>query len=896
MLLAPPLMMGQVLLKAPDLAPVAICAMILVLVATVCLYPAQVRSLGRRWRWALPALRGTALVALAASLAKPAAVRTASSSERGSILLLIDRSKSMSVTDNTRSPAQLVALADALGRIPAGARSDSTAGLAGLLDRLRTAAANVKSAVDDLDYARVSGRDITLRQARQREALAKYAEAARSVTTRAESIDPESDLYRRLADLAQVPPAEAQNAWKSDLPARINRAIDALAQFQASADDQLYHSREDVRAACDETAQLSRFALVQQALLRPGGVVARLRAQGDVTAFSLSDVAAPMDLPQSGPLAAAPNGYTTNLTDGIAEAVAGRNVRAAVVISDGRQVSGDRTVLPGLVPAGVPLFAVSAAAPAAPRDLAFADVRAPSSVFAGQQFSVRVDLLHPGISRADVVVHLDAPDSSPPPRTIHIRENQPATATFPLRLSGNGAQKIRLWFARSEGEITDANNQVERWVKVVPQRMKVLLIAGSPGWDFQFVRKAMLRSPEIETRDILLRPGSKLSIPRRELSDQDVVVLFDPPPAAIDATQWDDLEQLAERKGASVILVAGTHLPAESGKAAPIALSKLLPYKVLGYAPAWRVWPGELPEFHFVPPASAQGLDVLRLSESDTAATDTIASHWEQLPGCFRFVQLPEADDRDAWKANVRPLLIESESHLPVLTEMRIGAGRAFFLGTDETWRWRLKSGERDQDRFWRQLINYASDQPYFARSNTLALDTDKVSAEPNEPVHVRARLSDERPGPARKLELEVLRDGKPFATHPLDPADPAGSGRFTATLALPAGDYLLRWSLAAQRGKMATVQVPLHVAASDEAELANLAGDERMLRKIADAANGQYLTLEQINTLPERLAGSMDTHPRVAEVALWDSPYLFFLVLGCLGTEWALRKRVGLA
>ena len=34
----------------------------------------------------------------------------------------------------------------------------------------------------------------------------------------------------------------------------------------------------------------------------------------------------------------------------------------------------------------------------------------------------------------------------------------------------------------------------------------------------------------------------------------------------------------------------------------------------------------------------------------------------------------------------------------------------------------------------------------------------------------------------------------------------------------------------------------------------------------------------------------------RLAEYPLWDSPYLFVFVLACLSTEWALRKRFGLA
>ena len=50
-------------------------------------------------------------------------------------------------------------------------------------------------------------------------------------------------------------------------------------------------------------------------------------------------------------------------------------------------------------------------------------------------------------------------------------------------------------------------------------------------------------------------------------------------------------------------------------------------------------------------------------------------------------------------QAGVGALLVERDSNSPVMTESRLGLGRVFFMGADETWRWRFKSGEADFDR-----------------------------------------------------------------------------------------------------------------------------------------------------------------------------------------------------
>ena len=370
-------------------------------------------------------------------------------------------------------------------------------------------------------------------------------------------------------ELSTVPPADARDAWKNDVPNRITAAQDALAQHQSLLDEQLYQSDDQVRSACDDLSQQSRFALVQQAPFRAGGIVSQLQSHADVSAFSLAESVSQIEMPAGESagrtaVAASPDGQQSDLTRGISQAIAGRNVGAVVLFSDGRQVGGDPTISSGLTQGAVPVFTVSAAAATPPHDLAIANIRMASSVFAGQTFGVHVDLRHEGINRGQIAVHLDVPGQ---PEKVADRANprwpQAAGGGLSHQAFGIGGQKLRIWFPKAEGEATDANNHIERWVKVVPRRMQVLLIASSPTWDFQFVRNALGRSSEVEIKASVLGESQKWPLRSDELTSADVIVLFDPPAAALDASGWDLLEQFVERRGGSVILVAGNHLPAD---------------------------------------------------------------------------------------------------------------------------------------------------------------------------------------------------------------------------------------------------------------------------------------------------------------------------------------------
>jgi hypothetical protein len=199
--------------------------------------------------------------------------------------------------------------------------------------------------------------------------------------------------------------------------------------------------------------------------------------------------------------------------------------------------------------------------------------------------------------------------------------------------------------------------------------------------------------------------------------------------------------------------------------------------------------------------------------------------------------------------------------------------------------------GGRDQDRFWRQLIHYAAQEPYFANGRTLALDADRIAIAPDSPVRVRARMLDTTSDANRICRLQITRNGKPFESQVLPPVGSAGSGRYEAQLSFPEGSYNLSLSTKDDQASM-----PLLVQWDDEAELADLAGDDAFLRRVAEASGGEFFRIENVGRLPDRLAAVSDRRSLYVDLYLWDSPYLFVFVVGCLAAEWAMRKQCGLA
>ena len=162
-----------------------------------------------------------------------------------------------------------------------------------------------------------------------------------------------------------------------------------------------------------------------------------------------------------------------------------------------------------------------------------------------------------------------------------------------------------------------------------------------------------------------------------------------------------------------------------------------------------------------------------------------------------------------------------------------------------------------------------------------------------NQESHSHPRIREGNSKPQASCTVQILQEGKPISTRQLDGA---GSGHFAGDLTdLPAGDFQIQ--LRGTGNDAATdVRVPLHIAVSQEAEMRDVSGDREMLTRISRSSGGQYLPIDQVDRLPERLNALHETESQFVRHPVWNSPLFFGFVLACFAGEWALRKRLGLA
>jgi hypothetical protein len=506
-------------------------------------------------------------------------------------------------------------------------------------------------------------------------------------------------------------------------------------------------------------------------------------------------------------------------------------------------------------------------------------------------------------------------------RTLQLRVKPPADA------KGDGA--------RPKDSTQDAD------VDVVDRKNRVLLIAGGPTREYQFLRNQLHRE-ELHggntVVDVLLQtaqPGisqdatilSHFPGSMEALSQYDTIVAFDPDwqslgvDEAANDVAIDLLERWVAEEAGGLVLIAGPVYTNEwvgdrkLGKLRalyPVEFNQLLKEVKFGSDK-----PGTI-EFT----REGQQAEFLWLSDAGGDVSAGVSEHiWAGFQGVFgcsrvrgkkpnatvyaRYVDPDLTAPRPAGAKAYSGLAGSSDDAPIYMAGQLYGAGRVFYEGSGEMWRLRAMD-ESYFEQFYTKVLRYVSQGRMLRGSRRGFLSVERDSYLLGSVVDVEARLTDAQHKPLSKPQVEAVarqQDGPPLTVQLL--ADPNRKGMYR-------GQFI-----AAQAGP---VRVELPIPDSDEDPLSrqivvkvpdlekeNPQRNDALLTEIADGTKGHYFVgipaaLGETGLPP--LAGQLKDESRTTVRSgdrdkpwerLW-SAWLLCGICGALCLEWLIRRLSRLA
>jgi hypothetical protein len=443
-------------------------------------------------------------------------------------------------------------------------------------------------------------------------------------------------------------------------------------------------------------------------------------------------------------------------------------------------------------------------------------------------------------------------------------------------------------------EASLANNSAEYSVTVNQDPIRVLLVDSTPRWESRYLAAMFERDRRViltrRYHSVIVQDPHLTLLPKTqaEWDGYDMVCLGDLDGNELPPDQQNHLVDFVARRGGLLVCIAGPRgLPRAFSLG---SLASLLPVRVARQ-------PGRASEPVTVS-LTAQGADhpIMQIL-NDPGYNQKL---WPLL------APLQWTADFVVAKPGATVLLsAQNPSKTPIVAVQRYGAGRVFWMGTEESWRWRDRLGERVHQTFWLQVMRWGLAGRLRGKDPRLQVGLDRSSMSPADSVEVRARVASGHGDPVTEPPIaklgkigdagEVIAGSeKTFEMLPM--AEAPGIWHLSLE-GLDEGLWRVTTSHRAAEFRGLTESRDLIVRDQNGVEGLDLGGDLPGLTRIAEVGGHRAGTADQAEALMKDFASKLK--PRNQEhretIRLWNSYASMSLVMVLLCVEWVLRKRQGL-
>jgi hypothetical protein len=617
-----------------------------------------------------------------------------------------------------------------------------------------------------------------------------------------------------------------------------------------------------------------------------------------------------------------PGGAETRLGEAVAraaEAGPAGTLAGVVVLSDGGQNAGldPRSAAAVATRAGVAVHTIGVGSDTLPANVRVADLVAPARVFPGDRFAVSAFLQSQGLAGERVRVELEERPSAGAGESVAVRVLDSVESILgadgdlvPVRfdvpgLAPPGRRLIAVRVVPPAADRSAADNEQAVDVEVVDRVTQVLLMAGGPGREYQFMRNVLERDKSFAV-DVLLGTATAgvsqdarrilEAFPQADepLAEYDAVVAIDYDWRLLDPAAQARLERWVAGESGGLALVAGSvFMDAWLGDSRTATIRGLYPLDLRRRNESAAAGMGAVEPRRLELTRDGGEAEFLQLAGT-RAASDAV---WGEFPGVYACY--PSAGVKPGATVYARLAAGPGADGPVYLAGQFYGSGSVLALGSGELWRLRGLD-DAVYERLVAQLVRHVAQGRLMrgARRGRLIVEQDRVA------VGGTVRIRVVTPGTGRPPECRaVAPDGSQVAV-PLvaEPARPGTlAGGFVATREggwlvevepVTAGDERL--------SRRIQVQLP-------DRELANPRLDRGVLGQLAKATGGTARFLADggsSRAAVEEIAAVLpDRSRREYEMGAADRGFkrrlnaaLLGIGAGCLCLEWIVRRCVRLA
>ena len=548
----------------------------------------------------------------------------------------------------------------------------------------------------------------------------------------------------------------------------------------------------------------------------------------------------------------------------------------------------------------LPVFAVPLGSTREYKDILIKAVKAPSLAFRGREVMIDVTIKSYGYTGLSIPVLLKEGSKLLTAKNTRINAGAGEVTTSLSFIPDEVGQKnLSISIPQQFGESLLSNNSFNLSLRVVRDKIRVLMVSGSPSMNYRFMRIALKNDPSIDLLSfvILRTPSDILNVPTQEQSliPFPVETLFSKEIKSFDLLIFDNLnytvylsphhlESIKEfvRGGGGFAMIGGPNLFNEGGYAMT-PIGEILPVRFAekeDYRRDSRVGVRLS--------RAGVGHPIMRLSSDISGDDSQRLSFWREMP-TLDGINLLESKSSAT-------VLLESTDGIPwpILTVSSYGKGRVLTLATDYSWKWDMGmvakgKGNLAYLRLVDRMVRWLTKDPGL---DPVQIILPESLGSTGQEIEIRIKRGEEDLSPN-------LRSTVSFSV--LDPDGVKIESKLKPTG--QSGEYL--GSFLPQKGGIYKLKVETSAGQLEESvvvagvlDTLDASPDHEQLKKISTSSGGKFLLRSEdlLKAVEDYAQKSGSRFIEEKRSSLWTTPFVMVLVLGFLIVEWYFRRRWGLA
>lgn len=554
-------------------------------------------------------------------------------------------------------------------------------------------------------------------------------------------------------------------------------------------------------------------------------------------------------------------------------------ITSITVISDGGINDGSNPVFQA-EKIGVPVFTIGIGDTSTRNDAEVKSIFTNNFIYSETPTQVLTTITNYKLNGRSTSLSLFENDRLLEQKVITLSEEGVQTEKFDYIPHSAGEKKLTILLGKTAAEFSDANNKKISFINVLNDKVKVLLVAGSPSADLSFIKTSFLSDKNLSVNSITQISSDKFLEDQNKsklIDSADVFFLIGFPAKNTPSALIDDIYSKIknDRKPFYFLLSESTDLNKLK------IFEPVIPFSIK------RVGNEQIEVQPNVMVKESRN-NIIKNGAND------IIEEWNNLPPVFQnngeFIAKPESEVIVNSRINSLPI------SNPLVISSNFGNRTVAVLAKD-IWKWKLQVSDKTSDLFDRFISNSLRWLNTDEKQKKVLIKTNKKIYSPGEDIDFTAQVYDESFNAVNDASVNVkITNGEKSSEITLTSLkNGLYEGKFRTN---DTGDFSFKGGAKKDNIIYGSDEGSFNVGEVD-IELSAFQMNKEFLSSLSLQSGGRFYMADNYSEVFELIKNlttqSSNEKEIKKEFALWSNEWLLIILIFSFAIEWLLRKLWGL-